>query len=65
MSKPSNKLLKQYDEFAKTIESEGLEYGLMNGYFNSDTEDEKLNDAIKQAEIALKTIDEIISPYKI
>lgn len=63
LEKLSEKLIKQYEDLAQVIESEGLGYGLSNGYFNSNTDDEELNEAIIQAEKSINKIEKILGPY--
>lgn len=54
----------EYDLAAGTIESEGLGYAIQH-YLDTDTEDEELNEAVKQARIHMNKIVDILEPYLI
>lgn len=59
------KLIKQYQEIADIIDSEGLGYALTDGgYIKPEmTDDPELKEAISQAIDNYKTIMRIITPY--
>lgn len=63
MTEVNERLHKQYQEVAEIIEGEGLGYALVHGHLESSTDDEVLNEAIKQAQESIKTINRIIEPY--
>jgi len=62
MADISKRLESQYKDVAQTIESQGLGYALQH-YLTPDTDDEELNEAIRNAEESMRTIERIVYPY--
>ena len=60
------RLEEQYKLIAEAIEVEGLGYAIYpGGYISPNTDDEELNEAIREAARGMEKILEIVDPYLI
>jgi len=60
------RLEEQYKLIAEAIEVEGLGYAIYpGGYISPNTDDEELNEAIREATRGMEKILEIVDPYLI
>lgn len=59
------RLNEQYQDIADAIETNGLGGALTGGYIKPDTDDARLNGAIRMILSGLDELEEIIKPYRI
>lgn len=63
-AKATERMMEQYWEIAEAKESEGLGYAIYpGGYIEPNTDDEELNEAIRDARRGLKNIDSILTYF--